>query len=184
MARLDIALMGHPILARQAEPVQDPCDPAIDALVADMLETMASANGVGLAAPQVKRGLQLVLFMVPSERAADGNGLPVTVLMNPEIEPLGDEMDEAYEGCLSIPGLTGRVPRWRHIGYRGLTPDGRQIEREASGFHARVVQHECDHLWGRLYPSRMRDIGSLAFVDELRRRMEAPTDGAGDAEEV
>jgi peptide deformylase len=165
--------MGNPILAHQAAPVNDPGDPEIAALVADMLETMVAANGVGLAAPQVNRSLQLVVFEVPSERTQDGIGLPSTVLINPEIEPLGNVMDEAYEGCLSVPGLTGRVLRWRQIGYRALGLDGRVIEREASGFHARVVQHECDHLWGRLYLSRMRDMTSLAFADELRRQIAA-----------
>jgi peptide deformylase len=171
MAILDIALMGNPILAQYAALVEDPGDPAIAALVADMLETMVAADGVGLAAPQVSRSLQLVVYSVPAERTADGVGLPLTVLINPVIEPLGDIMDEAYEGCLSVPGLTGRVPRWRQIGYRGLGLDGKPIEREASGFHARVVQHECDHLWGRLYVSRMRDMASLAFADELRRQI-------------
>jgi len=171
MAVLEIALMGNPILAQQAALVDDPCDPAIAALVADMRETMAVANGVGLAAPQVKRSLQVVIFEVPAERTQDGVGLASSVLINPVIEPIGDAMDEAYEGCLSVPGLTGRVPRWRHIGYRGIGLDGKVMEREASGFHARVVQHECDHLWGRLYVSRMRDMSSLAFADELRRQI-------------
>lgn len=173
MAILDISLMGNPILARFASPLDDPGDPAIACLVSDMLETMVAAHGVGLAAPQVGRGLQLVIFSVPAERTADGIGVPPTVLINPVIEPLGDKVDEAYEGCLSVPGLTGRVPRWRSIGYRGLGFDGKPIEREASGFHARVIQHECDHLWGRLYLSRMRDMSSLAFAEELRRQMEA-----------
>jgi peptide deformylase len=171
MAILEIALMGNPILAQQAALVEDPGDPAIATLVADMRETMAAANGVGLAAPQVKRSLQVVIFEVPAERTQDGVGLASTVLINPVIEPIGDVMDEAYEGCLSVPGLTGRVPRWRQIGYRGFGLDGKVMEREASGFHARVVQHECDHLWGRLYVSRMRDMSSLAFADELRRQI-------------
>lgn len=169
MAILDIVRMGNPILAKLAEPVKDPTDPAVAALVADMLETMLAAGGVGLAAPQVARGLQLVIFAVPGERTADGQGLPLTVLLNPQIEPLSEAVDEAYEGCLSVPGLIGCVPRWRHIGYRGLALDGSLIEREAVGFHARVVQHECDHLLGTLYLSRMRDLSSLAFTDELRR---------------
>lgn len=179
MAILDIALMGNPILARQAALVEDPCDPAVAALVADMLETMHAAGGVGLAAPQVGRSLRLVIFSVPAERATDGVGVGPTVLINPEIEPLGWAMDEAFEGCLSVPGLTGRVPRWRTIRYRGVGLDGTPIEREASDFHARVVQHECDHLWGRLYPSRMRDLGSLAFADELRRQLAVARGAAG-----
>jgi peptide deformylase len=182
MAILDIALMGNPILARQAALVEDPGDPAVAALVADMMETMTAANGVGLAAPQVMRSLQLVIFFVPAERTLDGLGLPLTVLINPVIEPLGDIVDEAYEGCLSVPGLTGRVPRWRNIGYRGLGLDGKPMEREASGFHARVVQHECDHLWGRLYVSRMRDMASLAFADELRKQIVASQEETATAE--
>ncbi len=169
MAILDIALMGHSILSQLADPVEDPTAPAVHSLVTDMMETMAAAGGVGLAAPQVKQALQLVIFEVPANRAADGVGLPLTVLINPVIEPLATAVEEAYEGCLSIPGLTGVVPRWRHIGYRGLGLDGKPIEREATGFHARVVQHECDHLLGALYPTRMRDLSTLAFTEQLRR---------------
>jgi peptide deformylase len=171
MAILDIARMGHPILTHFARPVEDPTDEAVSALVSNMLETMVSAHGIGLAAPQVKVSLQLVLFGVPSHRDASGLEVPLTALINPVITPLDEAMDDAYEGCLSIPGLTGLVPRWRRIGYRGLGLDGKIIEREAEGFHARVVQHECDHLAGLLYPSRMRDMGSLAFADELRQQM-------------
>ncbi len=177
MAVLDIALMGNPILARPAAPVEDPTDPQVSELVANMLETMVAAHGVGLAAPQVKQGLQLVVFEVPAERLAEGRALPLTVLFNPVIEALDEAMDEAYEACLSVPGLTGRVPRWRHIGYRGLGVDGKVIEREAIGFHARVVQHECDHLLGRLYLTRMPDLASLAYGQELRRLVQAEGEG-------
>lgn len=176
MAALDIALMGNPILARPASPVEDPCGPEVAALVSDMIETMAVAGGIGLAAPQVSRGIQLVIFGVPEARAGEGRGVPLTALVNPTIEPLGEEMEEAYEACLSVPGLTGVVPRWRHIGYRGLGLDGKLIEREASGFHARVVQHECDHLLGTLYLARMRNLSTLAFGEELRR-LAAATEG-------
>ncbi len=169
MAVLDIALMGHTILSQLAGPVEDPTDPAIRALVADMMDTMAAAGGVGLAAPQVNRSLRLVVFEVPASRTADGVGLPLTALANPVIEPLDEATDDAYEACLSIPGLTGVVPRWRHIGYRGLGLDGKPVEREAKGFHARVVQHECDHLLGALYPMRMRNLSTLAFTEQLRR---------------
>jgi peptide deformylase len=179
MAVLDIVRMGNPILAQAAASVEDPGDPAVAALVADMLETMNSAGGVGLAAPQVKKSLQLVIFEVPAERSADGAGMPLTVLINPRIEPVSDEMDEAYEGCLSVPGLIGRVPRWRQIGYRGLGLDGKLIEREASGFHARVVQHECDHLLGTLFLARMADLSSLAYTDELRRLIADTTEASG-----
>jgi peptide deformylase len=177
MSVLDIALMGNPVLAQRAAPVQDPADPTIGALVADMMDTLAVAKGVGLAAPQVHRSLRLVIFTVPPERSGAAGPVPLTVLINPEIVPLGEEMEEAFEGCLSVPGLTGRVPRWWRIGYRALGLDGRLIEREAEGFHARVVQHECDHLWGRLYLSCMRDMSSLAFTEELRRQMEAANTG-------
>ena len=173
MAILEIARMGHPILTQTARPVEDPTDGLIAALVSNMLETLLSTGGVGLAAPQVKVARQLVLFEVPTHRAASGLGVPLTVLVNPIITPLDDATEDAYEACLSIPGLTGVVPRWRRIGYRGFGLDGKLIEREAEGFHARVVQHECDHLAGLLYPSRMRDLGSLAFADELRQQMAA-----------
>jgi peptide deformylase len=169
MAAIEIARMGNPILAQPARPVEDPTDPAVAGLVASMLETMDAAGGVGLAAPQIGVGLQLVVFEVPAARTTDGHGFPPIALINPEIIPLDDGVEDGYEACLSVPGLTGKVPRWRRIGYRGQGLDGGLIEREAEGFHARVVQHECDHLAGVLYLSRMRDLSSLAFVDELRR---------------
>ena len=169
MAVLEIARMGHPVLVRTAQPVVDPCEPAVAALVDDMIETMIHAGGVGLAAPQVKQGVQVVVFEVPPSRTADGCGLLLTTLINPVIEPLDDSVEEAYEACLSLPGLIGRVPRWLRIGYRGFGLDGKVIEREATGFHARVVQHECDHLSGTLYPRRMRDLSSFAFTEELQR---------------
>jgi peptide deformylase len=172
MAVLTIAKMGHPILARIARKIEDPGDPRWAALVADMTQTMAAAGGVGLAATQVEVDAQLVIFSVPASRSDEGS-VPLSVLINPEITPLSDEVAEAYEACLSVPGLTGIVPRWAHILYRGLDLDGKVIEREARGFHARVVQHECDHLWGRLYISRMTDVSSLAYRDELARLVTA-----------
>ncbi|HIJ62767.1 MAG TPA: peptide deformylase [Rhodospirillaceae bacterium] len=170
MAVLDIALMGDPILACEALPVEDPGDGAVVRLVADMVETMLAAGGVGLAAPQVRHRARLVIFQLPPGRSADGRGVPLTVLINPRIEPLTDDMDPAYEACLSVPGLTGVVPRWRRIGYRAWDLDGRLVEREAEGLHARVVQHECDHLSGLLYLSRMQDLSSLAMTAELHRQ--------------
>ena len=164
MAVLTIAKMGHPILAQAADRIADPTEPRWRALVEDMKETMAAVDGAGLAAPQVEIGVQLVIFLVPGEE-----GEPLHVLINPEIEPLSDEMAEGYEACLSVPGLMGKVPRWTHIRYRGFDLEGSLIEREARGFHARVVQHECDHLWGRLYISRMKDLSSLAYRDEVAR---------------
>lgn len=177
MAILKIARMGHPVLSRVASPVADPADPAISRLVRDMVDTMADAGGVGLAAPQVHVSLRVVLFFVPRGRADDleipeeiSNGpVPLTVLINPEIEPLDPETESNWEACLSVPGLTGLVPRFKRIRYRALTPTGADIERDAQGFHARVVQHECDHLDGRLYPQRMSDMSSLGFVEEVQR---------------
>jgi peptide deformylase len=169
MSLLTIARMGHPILIQPAARIDDPCAPMLTTLVQDMIETMHHAGGIGLAAPQVEVGLQLVIFSVPSERTEEGDGLPLTVLINPEITPLSDETALSYEACLSLPGLTGLVPRWTHIHYKGFDLQGRLIEREARGFHARVVQHETDHLWGRLYPTRMTDLTSLAYRDELAR---------------
>ena len=173
MTLLKIARMGHPVLLRQAEPVADPTAREIRRLVEDMVETMEDAHGVGLAAPQIHVSRRVIVFKAPAERAtADeaGNGeAPLTALVNPAFEPLGDEVELGWEGCLSIPGLSGAVPRHARIRYRGTTPDGRAIEREAEGFHARVVQHEIDHLDGILYTMRMEDLGMLCFSDEMHR---------------
>lgn len=173
MAILKIARMGHPVLARRAEPVPDPTAPEIRALVADMVDTMIDAPGTGLAAPQVHVPLRVVVFLVRKERCTDlpGDGpVDLTVLINPELTPLGVETDKGWEGCLSVPGLTGNVPRHRRLRYAGYGLDGKRFEREAAGFHARVVQHECDHLDGILYPQRMSDLGELGFVEEIRKR--------------
>jgi peptide deformylase len=171
MAILKIARMGHPVLARPADAVADPRAPEIRQLIADMIETMRDAEGMGLAAPQVYVSKRLVVFHVPEERA-EGNEAPeaLTVLVNPEIEPLTGDMQPGWEGCLSVPGLRGLVPRYTRIRYRGQDADGRPLEREAAGMHARVVQHECDHLDGVLYPQRMNDLGQLMFVSEIRHR--------------
>ena len=203
MAILKVARMGHPVLRRPAAPVIDPRTPDIRRLVADMLDTMQDEGGVGLAAPQVHVPLRLVVFYVPADRMepgpeADGpdgpgaqgvpqgvtRGVPLTVLINPEIEPLGEEQVLGWEACLSVPGLTGVVPRWRHIRYRGLTPSGEPVEREAQGFHARVVQHECDHLDGILYPMRMTDLSLLGFADEMHRAAPASPDGVTEPAEA
>ena len=178
MAILKIARMGHPVLSRPAAPVEDPGAPAVRRLVADMIETMTDAPGTGLAAPQVHVPLRLVIFKVEGARASreegseaaglQGGAVPLTVLINPEIEPLGEDKALGWEACLSVPELAGEVPRYTAIRYRGLDPDGRSIEREARGFHARVVQHECDHLDGILYPQRMLDLKKLVFASELR----------------
>lgn len=172
MTLLKIARMGHPVLRAKAEPVRDPMDPELRRLAADMIETMLDAPGVGLAAPQVHIGQRIVVIRVPSERNG-GDSVPETVLINPEIEPLDEEMELGWEGCLSIPGLRGLVPRHSRIRYRGVGLDGEAIEREASGFHARVVQHEVDHLDGVLYIDRMPDLSLLAFNEEAHYLAEA-----------
>ena len=176
MAILKIARMGHPVLATPARLVSDPKSPEIRRLINDMVETMMDANGAGLAAPQVHVPLRVVVFQAPGERADPGlaederfdHTAPLTVLINPEIEILGPGLEGGWEGCLSVPGLRGWVERPAHIRYRGLGADGERIERVARGFHARVVQHECDHLDGRLYTSRMSDLSRLIFESEIR----------------
>jgi len=176
MSILKIARMGHPVLARRADPVPDPAAPAIRRLVADMVETMIDANGAGLAAPQVHVPLRLAVFQAPGDREEEGlseaerfdRTAPLTVLINPEIEILGPELEGGWEGCLSVPGLRGFVERPAHIRYRGFDHEGRRIERTAKGFHARVVQHECDHLDGILYPQRMSDLTKLIFESEAQ----------------
>lgn len=168
MAILKIARMGHPALMRPALPVSDPTAPEVAGLVEDMIETMEDAGGVGLAAPQVHVPWRLVIFFVPEGRGG-ADSMPLTVLINPEIAPLDENMEDAWEGCLSLPGLTGLVPRHRRIRYTGFDLSGARIEREAEGFHARVVQHECDHLDGCLYPMRMRDMSQFGFVEDMRR---------------
>jgi len=163
-----ILKMGDPRLLRVAQPVGQFDTPELHELVADMFETMVHAKGVGLAAPQIGVDLQLVIFgFEHNERYPDAPPVPLTVLCNPVITPLSDEREDGWEGCLSVPGLRGLVPRYRHIRYRGFDPHGQPIEREAEGFHARVVQHECDHLIGRLYPSRIEDFSKFGFTEAL-----------------
>ena len=167
MAILKIARMGQLVLRRTAAPVDDPTAPELRRLIADMSETMYDAPGVGLAAPQVFAGMRLIVFRAPADRT-DGEGeTPETVLFNPEIEPLSDELVLGWEGCLSVPGLRGLVPRHPRIGYRGFLPDGTLIEAEASGFLARVIQHEVDHLDGTLYVDRMHDLRLLVCEEEM-----------------
>jgi peptide deformylase len=160
--------MGDPRLLRVAPPVQTFDTPELHALIGDMFDTMEAANGAGLAAPQIGVDLQLVIFgFERNERYPDAPPVPKTVLINPVIRPLGEAVEEGWEGCLSVPGLRGIVPRLARIRYRGFDPQGRPIEREADGFHARVVQHECDHLIGRLYPTRMDDLSRFGFTSVL-----------------
>ena len=173
----EILKMGDPRLLRVARPVTAFDTPELHALIADMDETMAAASGAGLAAPQIGVDLQLVIFgFEHNERYPEAPPVPRTVLLNPVITPLGDELQEGWEGCLSVPGLRGVVPRHARIRYRGSDPFGRVIEREAEGFHARVVQHECDHLIGRLYPTRMTDLTKLGFTSVLFPGLDAGAD--------
>ena len=168
MAVREILKMGDARLLRIAKPVQRFDTPELHALIADMFDTMEAANGAGLAAPQIGVDLQLVIFgFATNERYPDAPAVPRTVLINPLITPLGSEEESGWEGCLSVPGLRGVVPRLARIRYQGFDPLGKAIDREAEGFHARVVQHECDHLIGRLYPTRMRDMTQFGFTSVL-----------------
>ena len=172
MAILKIARMGHPVLLQHCEPVPDPTAPEIRRLVADMLETMEDASGVGLAAPQVHVPLRLFVFRIPGERREDDpDDLPIgnSMLINPEVELLSEDRVLNWEGCLSIPGLRAAVPRAPRVRYRGHDTDGNVVEREVSGFHARVVQHEYDHLDGILYTMRLTDFRLFGFNEELAR---------------
>jgi peptide deformylase len=172
MALLKIARMGHPILRTRAAAVENPAAPWVRQLVEDMVETMEDAGGTGIAAPQVHMPHRVVVFRVDGERLTDLPGdapQDLTVLINPVIEPVGAERAFGWEGCLSVPGMRGVVPRHLRIRYRGIDLEGRPVEREAAGFHARVVQHECDHLDGILYPQRMTDLRLLFFTEELQR---------------
>lgn len=168
MAVRTILRMGDPRLLQSAAPVRDFAEPALRALIVDLQETMRAAGGAGLAAPQIGVALQVVVFgFESSPRYPDAEPVPETILVNPLITPLDEEIEEGWEGCLSVPGMRGVVPRYRHIRYRGFDQHGEAIDRTVSGFHARVVQHECDHLNGVLYPMRMRDFTRFGFTDEL-----------------
>jgi len=169
MSRREILKMGDERLLRIAEPVTAFDTPELHALIADMRETMAAVNGAGLAAPQIGVNQQLVIFgsETANPRYPNRPLIPVTVLINPVITPLGDEEESDWEGCLSVPGLRGEVPRWAHIRYSGFDEYGQTIDRTVDGFHARVVQHECDHLIGKLYPMRVRDFTKFGYTDVL-----------------
>src|SRR5713226_3145068 len=172
MAILKIARMGHPVLRGIAQPVANPTAPEIRRLVTDMVETLDDIGGAGLAAPQVHVPRRVVIFRVPDERVTGRpDDLPqdLLALVNPVITPLGERHELGWEGCLSVPGLRGAVPRWARIRYRGVTPEGESVDRTVEGFHARVVQHECDHLDGILYPQRMSDLSLLVFNEESAR---------------
>ena len=164
----EILKMGDPRLLRVAPPVQAFGTPELNELIADMFETMAAAQGAGLAAPQIGVDLQLVIFgYTHNVRYPEAPPVPRTVLINPVITPLDDEWVDGWEGCLSVPGLRGVVARHSRIRYTGFDPQGQPIDREADGFHARVVQHECDHLIGRLYPTRMADLTKFGYTSVL-----------------
>lgn len=168
MAVRPVLRMGDPLLWRVAAPVEEARAPAIQALIGDMFDTMAALDGAGLAAPQIGESVRVVIFGVTANpRYPDVAPVPTTVLINPLIEVLGTTQEEAWEGCLSVPGMRGLVPRYSHIRYSGLDENGRSFTREAQGFHARVVQHECDHLDGVLYPLRVRDLRQFGFEEAL-----------------
>ena len=173
----EILKMGDPRLLRVAQAVQQFDTPELRSLVADMFDTMAAANGAGLAAPQIGVDLQVVIFgFERNQRYPDAPPVPRTVLINPVITPLGPEEEDGWEGCLSVPGLRAVVPRHARIRYQGVDPQGAPIDREAEGFHARVVQHECDHLIGKLYPMRVRDFTRFGFTEVMFPGLDAGDD--------
>ena len=178
MAVREILRMGDPRLLRVAQPVTEFDSDALHLLVSDLLDTMHAADGAGLAAPQIGVDLQVVVFGsgAVNPRYPEAPVVPRTVLCNPVITPLGEAEEEGWEGCLSVPGLRGVVPRWQRIRYTGLDPYGDPIDRTVEGFHARVVQHECDHLWGKLYPMRVRDFTRFGFTDILFPGLDARQD--------
>ena len=164
----EVLRMGHPVLRERAKPEEKLATPELRALVADMKETMAALEGAGLAAPQIGVGQRVVIFGVSKNaRYPDAEEVPLTVLVNPRLVMLTREIEEDWEGCLSVPGMRGVVPRYRKLRYTGFDEEGNPIDRVAEGFHARVVQHECDHLDGILYPQRMTDMSRFGFTAEL-----------------
>jgi len=173
----DVLKMGDPRLWRMSDRVERVGSRELDELLADMRDTMTAHNGAGLAAPQIGVPLRVVIFGVDfNPRYPDAEPVPYTELVNPVLTPLTDEVEDGWEGCLSVPGLRGVVPRWERIRYTGVDELGRPIDREADGFHARVVQHECDHLVGRLYPTRMRDLTQFGFTSVLFPDMDPNAD--------
>ncbi|MBB3197002.1 peptide deformylase [Roseateles terrae] len=177
MAVKPILKMGDPRLLRVAKPVEHFDTPELRDLLQDMFDTMVAANGAGLAAPQIGVDLQVVVFgFNRNERYPEAPPVPMTVLINPTITPIGDEQVDGWEGCLSVPGLRGMVPRWQKIRYQGFDAKGEVIDREVDGFHARVVQHECDHLVGMLYPMRIKDFTQFGFTEVLFPGMDPRSD--------
>jgi peptide deformylase len=167
MAIKEIIKMGHPLLLSEASPITEFNTPELHQLIEDMIETMEDASGAGLAAPQVGECIQLVIFGADTERYPEDDSIPFTVLINPTITPLSEEMDDGWEGCLSVPGMRGLVPRFKKINYKGFDQFGKPINQDVEDFHARVVQHECDHLIGMLYPLRIKDLRFFGFEDTL-----------------
>lgn len=168
MAIKEILRMGDPRLLRVATPVEKFNTPALQELIQDMRDTMAAENGAGLAAPQIGVGVQVVIFGIEhNPRYPDAEAVPYTVLINPQLHPQDDAMETGWEGCLSVPGMRGLVPRYSHLRYTGFNAQGVVVDRSVSGFHARVVQHECDHLLGILYPMRMPDLSQFGFTEVL-----------------
>jgi peptide deformylase len=177
MAIRDILKMGDARLLRVAQPVRQFDTPELHALVADLFETMHAVDGAGLAAPQIGVDLQVVIFgFGKNQRYPDAPAVPETVLVNPTLTPLGDEMEEGFEGCLSVPGLRGSVPRYTRLRYEGFDQFGTPIRREVDGFHARVVQHEVDHLLGILYPMRIRDFTRFGFTEVMFPHLDPKAD--------
>ena len=173
----DVLRMGDARLLERSREVTDPTSPAIAALLEDMRDTMRAQNGAGLAAPQIGVNLRVVIFGVDrNPRYPDAESVPYTELINPVLTGLSDELEDGWEGCLSVPGLRGVVPRWARIRYTGFDPYGDAINRVVDGFHARVVQHECDHLIGKLYPMRVRDFTKFGYTDVLFPGLEAGDD--------
>ncbi|PZP57658.1 MAG: peptide deformylase [Azospira oryzae] len=176
MAVREVLRMGDPRLLERARPVERFDTPELHALVQDLRDTMQALNGAGIAAPQIGVGLQVVIFgLTRNPRYPDAEEVPFTVLVNPELTPTDETLEEGWEGCLSVPGMRGLVPRYRSVRYRGYDAQGNAIDRTVSGFHARVVQHECDHLNGILYPMRIRDLTKFGFTEVLFPNL-APVD--------
>jgi len=168
MAIREVLKMGDPRLLAVAEPIREFGTPELESLLADMWDTMRDLNGAGLAAPQIGVGVRVTIFGLDyNSRHPKAEPVPYTVLINPILTPIGDEMEDGWEACLSVPGLRGLVPRYKHLQYTGVDPHGQPIDRTASDFHARVVQHEVDHLDGILYPRRIRDLTRFGFSDAL-----------------
>ena len=168
MAIQKVLKMGDPILLQVAAPVANFDSPELHELLSDMRDTMAALSGAGIAAPQIGASQQVVIFGIDhNPRYPDAEAVPFTVLINPTLEFIGDELEDGWEGCLSVPGMRGIVPRYKQLRYRGFDEKGQAIDRSVSDFHARVVQHECDHLIGMLYPMRIKDFRNFGFVDTL-----------------